>query len=157
MFHAEHSSRFASHPREAPTPHPSQEQPSLFAKVNLHCGTRGRVPAWIARLETWCCTCPELAVRVSVQFPVPSVGDIDTAERFGGRVATIARRFKDGVAFDTERISEAEVSKAESGPQGRFILTKETVSRRRPSIADQPPQAAFTSRDEVPLAQVWQS
>jgi NAD(P)H dehydrogenase (quinone) len=39
---------------------------------------------------------------------LPSVGDIDTAERFGGRVASIARRLKDGVAFETERINEPE-------------------------------------------------
>jgi hypothetical protein len=39
---------------------------------------------------------------------MPSVGDIDTAERVGGRVATIARRLKDGVAFETERINEAD-------------------------------------------------
>jgi NAD(P)H dehydrogenase (quinone) len=38
----------------------------------------------------------------------PSVGDIDTAERFGNRVALITRRFKDGTPFTTERISEAE-------------------------------------------------
>jgi len=36
----------------------------------------------------------------------PSLGDTDTAERFGGRVALIARRFKDGTAFKTERTSE---------------------------------------------------
>jgi NAD(P)H dehydrogenase (quinone) len=42
---------------------------------------------------------------------LPSVGDIDTAERFGSRVATIARRLKDGVAFETERINEAEFRK----------------------------------------------
>jgi NAD(P)H dehydrogenase (quinone) len=38
----------------------------------------------------------------------PSIGDIDTAERFGERVALIARRFKDGTAFKTERMSEPE-------------------------------------------------
>lgn len=37
----------------------------------------------------------------------PSIGDIDTAERFGVRIATITRRLKDGIAFETERISEA--------------------------------------------------
>jgi len=39
---------------------------------------------------------------------LPSIGDIDTAERFGERVALIARRFKDGTTFKTERISEAQ-------------------------------------------------
>lgn len=38
----------------------------------------------------------------------PSVGDIDTAHRFGARVATITRRLKDGVAYETERLSEAQ-------------------------------------------------
>lgn len=36
----------------------------------------------------------------------PSIGDIDTAERFGARVAVITRRLKDGVPFETERQSE---------------------------------------------------
>lgn len=36
----------------------------------------------------------------------PSIGDIDTAERLGARVAVITRRFKDGVPFETERQSE---------------------------------------------------
>jgi len=39
---------------------------------------------------------------------VPSIGDIDTAERFGRRVAEIARRFKDGVPLSTERTTESE-------------------------------------------------
>jgi NAD(P)H dehydrogenase (quinone) len=38
----------------------------------------------------------------------PSIGDIDTAERYGGRVATIARRLKDGVPFTSERLTEAQ-------------------------------------------------
>lgn len=38
----------------------------------------------------------------------PSVGDLDTAERFGARVALITRRLKDGVAYDIERISESQ-------------------------------------------------
>jgi NAD(P)H dehydrogenase (quinone) len=42
---------------------------------------------------------------------LPSVGDIDTAERLGVRVAVIARRFKDGVAFETERMTEPEFRK----------------------------------------------
>jgi NAD(P)H dehydrogenase (quinone) len=36
----------------------------------------------------------------------PSRGDVDTAERFGHRVALICRRFRDGTPFETERISE---------------------------------------------------
>jgi multimeric flavodoxin WrbA len=38
----------------------------------------------------------------------PSVGDLDTAERFGTRAALITRRLKDGTPFVTERMSEAE-------------------------------------------------
>jgi len=36
----------------------------------------------------------------------PSVGDIDTAERFGRRIALITRRFKDGAAYESERLTE---------------------------------------------------
>jgi len=36
----------------------------------------------------------------------PSIGDLDTAERFGQRVALISRRCKDGIAFETERTTE---------------------------------------------------
>ena len=39
---------------------------------------------------------------------IPSIGDIDTAERFGARIAVITRRFKDGVPFETERLKEIE-------------------------------------------------
>jgi multimeric flavodoxin WrbA len=38
----------------------------------------------------------------------PSAGDLDTAERFGSRVELITRRFKDGTAHATERLSETE-------------------------------------------------
>jgi NAD(P)H dehydrogenase (quinone) len=38
----------------------------------------------------------------------PSVGDLDTAHRLGARVSLIARRIKDGVPFETERLSEPE-------------------------------------------------
>jgi len=38
----------------------------------------------------------------------PSIGDVDTAERFGVRIAEIARRFKDGTPFETRRLSEPE-------------------------------------------------
>jgi NAD(P)H dehydrogenase (quinone) len=41
----------------------------------------------------------------------PSIGDIDTAERFGHRIALICRRFRDGTPFETERISEPEFRK----------------------------------------------
>lgn len=41
----------------------------------------------------------------------PSIGDIDTAERLGARVAVITRRIKDGVAFETERLSEKDFRK----------------------------------------------
>jgi NAD(P)H dehydrogenase (quinone) len=36
----------------------------------------------------------------------PSVGDIDTAVRFGARIALVCRRVADGVPFQTERWSE---------------------------------------------------
>jgi NAD(P)H dehydrogenase (quinone) len=36
----------------------------------------------------------------------PSIGDIDTAERLGARVALITRRLKDGTPFETERLAE---------------------------------------------------
>lgn len=38
----------------------------------------------------------------------PSIGDIDTAERFGQRVALITRRFKDGTLYESERLTEPE-------------------------------------------------
>ena len=41
----------------------------------------------------------------------PSIGDIDTAERLGARIAAITRRLKDGVAFETERLSEPDFRK----------------------------------------------
>ena len=39
---------------------------------------------------------------------IPSIGDIDTAERLGARVAVITRRLKDGVPFETERLKETQ-------------------------------------------------
>jgi hypothetical protein len=39
---------------------------------------------------------------------IPSDGDLDSGIRFGNRVALIARRFKDGTPFTTERLSEPE-------------------------------------------------
>jgi multimeric flavodoxin WrbA len=56
----------------------------------------------------------------------PSIGDIDTAERLGQRVALICRRFRDGTAFETERMAEPEFRKRnverrtiqQSDPQG---------------------------------------
>jgi multimeric flavodoxin WrbA len=41
----------------------------------------------------------------------PSLGDIDTAERFGQRIAFITRRFREGTEFETERLSEPEFRK----------------------------------------------
>jgi multimeric flavodoxin WrbA len=41
----------------------------------------------------------------------PSIGDIDTAERFGRRVPIICRRFSEGTAFETERIREVDFRK----------------------------------------------
>jgi multimeric flavodoxin WrbA len=38
----------------------------------------------------------------------PSIGDIDTAERLGTRIALICRRFRDGAPFETERMTEPE-------------------------------------------------
>jgi multimeric flavodoxin WrbA len=36
----------------------------------------------------------------------PSIGDIDTAERFGRRIALLARRFVDGTPYEIERLNE---------------------------------------------------
>jgi NAD(P)H dehydrogenase (quinone) len=36
----------------------------------------------------------------------PSVGDIDTAIRFGARIALITRKFRDGTPYETERWTE---------------------------------------------------
>jgi hypothetical protein len=41
----------------------------------------------------------------------PSLGDIETAERLGARVAVITRRLKNGVPFETERLPEPEFPK----------------------------------------------
>src|SRR5579885_2201798 len=38
----------------------------------------------------------------------PSIGDLDTAERLGRRVAQITLRLKDGVAYETQRLNEAQ-------------------------------------------------
>lgn len=38
----------------------------------------------------------------------PSIGDIDTAERYGQRIALIARRLTDGTPYEVERIDEPE-------------------------------------------------
>jgi multimeric flavodoxin WrbA len=38
----------------------------------------------------------------------PSIGDIDTAERFGRRIALITRRFTDGTSYPIERLAEPE-------------------------------------------------
>ena len=38
----------------------------------------------------------------------PSIGDIDTAERYGQRIALIARRLRDGTPYEVERIDEPE-------------------------------------------------
>ena len=45
----------------------------------------------------------------------PSVGDTDTAVRFGTRVALICRRFVDGTPYETERWSEPEFRTHNSG------------------------------------------
>ena len=51
----------------------------------------------------------------------PSIGDIDTAERLGSRVALICRRFRDGIPFQTERISEAEFRKHNLHRRGALV------------------------------------
>ena len=38
----------------------------------------------------------------------PSIGDTETAERFGNRIALITRRFKDGTPYEIVRLSESE-------------------------------------------------
>jgi NAD(P)H dehydrogenase (quinone) len=51
----------------------------------------------------------------------PSIGDIDTAERLGRRVALIGRRFRDGVPFETERVDEAEFRKQNLKRSGALL------------------------------------
>jgi NAD(P)H dehydrogenase (quinone) len=41
----------------------------------------------------------------------PSIGDINTAERFGRRFALVCRRFTAGTGFETERMTEPEFRK----------------------------------------------
>jgi hypothetical protein len=38
----------------------------------------------------------------------PSIGDLDTAERHGVRIAQITRRFKEGTGYEVERLSEVQ-------------------------------------------------
>jgi NAD(P)H dehydrogenase (quinone) len=38
----------------------------------------------------------------------PSIGDTETAERFGNRIELITRRFKDGTPYEIVRLSESE-------------------------------------------------
>jgi multimeric flavodoxin WrbA len=54
----------------------------------------------------------------------PSLGDIDTAERLGNRVALITRRFKDGTSFETIRFNEPEFRQ-------QNLSRKETFSNRK--------------------------
>jgi NAD(P)H dehydrogenase (quinone) len=44
----------------------------------------------------------------------PSIGDVDTAERFGRRIALITRRFIDGNHYEVERLTEPEFRKQNS-------------------------------------------
>jgi multimeric flavodoxin WrbA len=63
-------------------------------------GTRGdlnRLGSWIGAMG-----------QSNADEDAPSRGDLDTAERFGNRIALISRRLKDGVPFHTERWNEPE-------------------------------------------------
>jgi NAD(P)H dehydrogenase (quinone) len=53
----------------------------------------------------------------------PSIGDIDTAERFGMRIAEVTRRFKDGIGFTTDRLNEAQFREGN-------VKRKETLTGR---------------------------
>ncbi len=46
--------------------------------------------------------------QTNAEEDAPSIGDIDTAERFGWRIALITRRFVDGTSYDVERLKEPE-------------------------------------------------
>ena len=63
-------------------------------------GTRGD----LNRLGTWV----GAMGQSNADENAPSHGDIDTAERFGRRVALVCRRFVAATPYETERISEAE-------------------------------------------------
>lgn len=67
----------------------------------------GGSPSDLNRLGTWVGAMGQSNADEST----PSIGDIDTAERLGKRVALICRRFRDGTEFETERLSEAEFRK----------------------------------------------
>jgi NAD(P)H dehydrogenase (quinone) len=54
----------------------------------------------------------------------PSIGDIDTAERFGSRIAEVTRRLKDGTAFATDRLNEAQFREGN-------VKRREVLSGRR--------------------------
>lgn len=55
----------------------------------------------------------------------PSIGDIDTAERLGHRVALICRRFREGTVFETERLVESEFRR-------RNIERRKSLERSEP-------------------------
>lgn len=55
----------------------------------------------------------------------PSLGDIDTAERLGNRIALIARRFKDGTSFETIRFNEPEFRQQNLSRKEGFSNRKE--------------------------------
>ena len=61
----------------------------------------------------------------------PSIGDIDTAERFGRRVAQITRRMKDRILFETDRINEKKFR--ENNAQRKRILRAHHVSEEHSS------------------------
>jgi NAD(P)H dehydrogenase (quinone) len=67
----------------------------------------GGAPSDLNRLGTWV----GAMGQSNADEPSPSRGDVDTAERFGRRIALICRRMKDGTPFETERLSEPEFRK----------------------------------------------
>jgi NAD(P)H dehydrogenase (quinone) len=68
---------------------------------------RGGARSDLNRLGTWVAAMGQS----NADEEKPSVGDIDTAERFGHRIALICRRFRDGTPFETERVGEPEFRK----------------------------------------------
>jgi multimeric flavodoxin WrbA len=62
----------------------------------------GGSPTDLNRLGTWM----GAMGQSNADGDKPSIGDLDTAERFGARIALIARRFKDGTEYEIERTPE---------------------------------------------------
>lgn len=68
---------------------------------------RGGARSDLNRLGTWV----GAMGQSNADEDMPSIGDIDTAQRFGRRLALVCRRFRAGTGFETERITEADFRK----------------------------------------------